>query len=75
MLFVGARTARAESEAVNRCLAATEQGQLARQKAEYRAAREHFRVCAGESCPEAVSKDCARWLDELDRAQPTVLLS
>jgi len=63
-----------EHEEIDRCLAASEVGQLARKDTKYKKARESFRECARSTCPGAVSRDCTQWLHELDQAQPTVVL-
>src|SRR5258706_12896711 len=69
-------TAAPSDESVtNECLDAIEAGQLARKAAKYRDARARFTTCARSSCPSAVVRDCARWLDELDQIQPTVIFS
>jgi len=74
LVLGGAATARAESPSVEACLAANEAGQLAQKAAKYREARKQFSICAQSSCPAAVNQDCARWLDETERAQPTVII-
>ena len=37
------------------------------------AARDQRRICANPSCPAIVRDDCAKRLDDLERAQPTII--
>jgi len=37
-------------------------------------AREQLHACVQDACPAFVRKDCATWLDEVERAIPTVVL-
>jgi hypothetical protein len=56
------------------CANAAEQGQQLRDEGKYRRAREQMLVCAREVCPGAIRSDCGKWLTELDRDAPTVVL-
>jgi hypothetical protein len=38
-------------------------------------ARESLLVCARETCPTVVKRDCVTWLQEVEAAQPTLVLS
>jgi hypothetical protein len=55
------------------CIDANAKGQDLRRNAHISAAREQFRACADPACPALVRDDCAKRLDEADRAQPTVV--
>jgi hypothetical protein len=55
------------------CLEAHTKGQDLRRDGRLSAAREQFRTCGGSACPALVRDDCTRRLDELDKAQPTVV--
>ena len=56
------------------CLQAAAQGQTLRDAHRIVEAREQFRVCAQESCPAVVQKDCIAWLDAAERSTPTVVI-
>jgi len=58
-----------------RCLSEHERGQALKNETKWRAARAAFAVCASETCPALVQKDCVRWGEELDSAQPGLLLA
>jgi hypothetical protein len=38
-------------------------------------AREQLRVCAAAACPAVVQSDCANWLEEVERALATVVVT
>ncbi|HHH28352.1 MAG TPA: hypothetical protein ENK57_08410 [Polyangiaceae bacterium] len=56
------------------CKAAYEAGQEHRLDKRLIEAREQLRACVEDACPAFVRKDCATWLDEVERAIPTVVL-
>lgn len=62
----------AHADAKAECVAAYEDAQTLRSKSELRAAHEKLLVCAAESCPKVVLDQCAGWLDEVEKATPTV---
>lgn len=55
------------------CVDANGKGQQLRRELKLSAARIELRTCASPSCPAIVRDDCARRLDELDKAQPTIV--
>jgi hypothetical protein len=55
------------------CIAASEDAQTKKMNGQLRSAREKLVVCSSEACPKLVKKDCSGWLDEVDRAMPTVV--
>lgn len=55
-----------------RCIEAAESGQQLRSAGKLVEARKAFGVCTAPACPAAVRRDCARWIEEVDTAQPTV---
>ena len=55
-----------------RCITAAEQGQQQRASGKLVAARHNFNTCTALECPSAVRRDCARWIEELDVAIPTI---
>ena len=63
--------ARAEA---NACGAAYEEAQVARSESRLRAARDHLATCMRAECPEFVRNDCARWLNEVELALPSIVL-
>jgi hypothetical protein len=67
-----ARAAPAEI-GVDQCVEANTAAQSLRREGNLRAAREQLALCVATSCPALVRDDCTRRLDELDRAQPTIV--
>jgi hypothetical protein len=72
-----AATARADggssTPTKDQCIAANGQAQSLRRAGKFAQARAQLATCVDPHCPKLVSADCASRLDELDRAQPTVL--
>ena len=64
-------SSRAEKKA---CVAASTQGQTARDEGRLLEARTFLLACARDACPRAVRKSCGAWLGELDRRTPSVLI-
>src|ERR1019366_931213 len=54
------------------CIDANGQAQELRREGKLAAAREQLRLCGNPKCPAMVRDDCAKRLDEVDKAQPTV---
>ena len=69
-LSLGA-TARADD--TEACVDASSQGQTLRDVHQLVEARDKFLVCARQSCPAVVVKDCATWLEQLQARIPTVV--
>ncbi len=57
------------------CVDGYEQSQRLRRDGKLRAAHEQLVVCSNRACPEAAQLDCARWLAEVELAQPSVVVS
>jgi hypothetical protein len=57
------------------CAARSEEGQLHRLNGRLLQARAAFQSCVHESCPKVIRRDCAQFLDALEAAIPTVVLS
>lgn len=72
MFFVEA-TALADDKQV--CINAASQGQSLRDDHRLIEARDQFRVCAREVCPGILQHDCVAWLDGVEKALPTIVLS
>lgn len=62
------------SAAKQECLSAHEEAQRLRSEGKLRAARERLLICSAEACPSLVKVDCTKWLPELDRDLPTVIV-
>jgi hypothetical protein len=56
----------------DQCADANRKAQEFRRVGKLSAAREALQACVSASCPSLVRDDCARRLDELDKAQPTL---
>jgi hypothetical protein len=70
--FAPARAARADITK-DECIDANGRAQDLRRDGKLLAAREQLRECASAPCPAMVREDCASRLDELQRAQPTIV--
>lgn len=64
-----------DDSASKACVSAYEDNQVLRQAGELLAARDKLLVCAQSTCPEAVRADCLRWLDEVQRSLPTIVVA
>jgi hypothetical protein len=58
---------------VDQCVDANTKAQGFRRDGKFGAARLELRICVASTCPNLVRDDCAQRLDELDRAQPTIV--
>lgn len=67
-------TADAKPNEGRECVAAHEEGQVARRDAHLREARRRFVACASDACPLDVRKDCSAQLDEIDARLPSVIV-
>jgi hypothetical protein len=56
------------------CVAAFDRAQALRAQGQLRAARASFVICASDSCPAPLRKDCAQGLSAIDTDLPTVVL-
>ncbi len=57
------------------CLDAHAQAQQLRKRGQFGATRETLAACARATCPPLVERDCTTWREELEREQPSVVLS
>lgn len=57
------------------CAQAYESAQESRASGQLQETRQRLAFCARAECPSFVQKDCARWLEEVDRELPSVILS
>ncbi|SRR6266542_2481746 len=60
---------------VDRCLGANTTAQSLRRDGRFAAARTELAICIDASCPALLRDDCNQRLDELDRAQPTIVFN
>lgn len=58
-----------------KCLDASSQAQTFRDAHKLMAARDQLRICAQQSCPGVVQKDCLTWLDAVEQSLPTVIIT
>ncbi len=56
------------------CISAYEQTQTLRKDGKPAAAKAQAAICARDTCPALLTKDCTKWLAELDAIIPTVIL-
>lgn len=57
-----------------RCIDSAEEGQRLRANGRLVDAKWELRRCTAAECPAVVRRDCAKWVDELDEAIPTVIV-
>jgi hypothetical protein len=57
------------------CLDAASKGQKLQRAHHLVEAREQLRICAAAACPAVVQSDCANWLDAVEKALPSVVVS
>jgi hypothetical protein len=71
------RAARAQEESPSKasCAQAYESAQESRAAGQLQETQKRLSVCARPECPSFVQKDCARWLEEVDRELPSVVMS
>ncbi len=65
--------AKADDGGVDRCVGADTTAQSLRREGKFTAARAALATCVDVHCPALVRDDCTQRLDELERAQPTIL--
>jgi hypothetical protein len=74
-IVVAVAPAAADGDDKAACFDAAEKGQALRNDHKLVQARKQFPLCAAPSCPTTMQKDCSTWLDEVEKAMPTVVLS
>lgn len=55
------------------CIEANGKAQSLRREGKFAQAREQLRMCSNSKCPNLVSTDCTKRLDELESVQPTLV--
>jgi hypothetical protein len=61
------------AESMSECLAAFDQGQIARDKLKLQSARTLFQSCARAACPALLQKDCSERLEEVVKVMPSIV--
>jgi hypothetical protein len=56
------------------CVAAHEEGQIARREGRFDRAREAFASCQVDACPAVIRTRCAEFARDLEAAQPTIVI-
>lgn len=71
LLFAGAASAQETSA----CMVAADKGQDLRDAHKPLEARQQFLICAATTCPKVVLDDCTRWLEAIEAAVPSVVVT
>ncbi len=71
VVMLSAASAAADPTKVE-CVAAADLGQSLQRQGKLIYARSALRTCLSPSCPVLVQHDCAEWLEQANRAQPTI---
>jgi hypothetical protein len=71
---IASLTSAAFAHADPTCIAAYEQTQTLRKDGKPGAAKAQASICAKDSCPALLTKDCNKWLAELEALIPSVIL-
>ena len=71
----GAAFAQEETPSKASCAQAYESAQESRAAGQLQETQTRLSLCARPECPSFVQKDCARWLEEVDRELPSVVVS
>jgi hypothetical protein len=73
--WLGAAHAQEAPPTKTSCAEAYESSQETRASGHLQEARTGLAFCAQTECPAFVQKDCARWLEEVDRELPSIVIS
>jgi hypothetical protein len=71
MLLFFVKTAWAADDTA--CIQSYEQTQTLRKQSRFREAHDEATKCARSECPVVLSKDCTKWLGELEQSIPTIV--
>ncbi|HEY2518075.1 MAG TPA: hypothetical protein VGI39_44700 [Polyangiaceae bacterium] len=63
----------ARADETQACIDASDQGQTLRIDKHLREARDQFAQCARRECPEAIRTRCAEWLEQAQKALPSMV--
>lgn len=72
VLVSGSAIAAPNDAVVEQCVGDADAGQVLRSAGKMHDARASFQRCAAPLCPAVVSRDCTRWLGEVDARMPRV---
>jgi hypothetical protein len=72
LIVATAGVARAQNK---ECVAASDEGQQERDQGKYQKARAAFALCARDTCPALIRRDCGQWLNDLNQTWPSVVVS
>jgi hypothetical protein len=75
VLAIWTADAHADEPTKQQCSDADTNAQTLRSTGKFSAARDALKICSSGSCPQVVQRDCIERLDELDRAEPSVVLA
>jgi len=64
----------ANADPVDACISSAEAGQRLRLEAKLTSAREKLLACSQAECPTVLRADCTKWLSELDRVFPSLVV-
>jgi hypothetical protein len=67
-------TASARADEKRACVTSFEDAQRLRKENKLGASREHLLRCVQETCPAVVRDYCRSWLEDVDKAQPTIVV-
>jgi hypothetical protein len=65
----------ARADTVDACIRASNGGQEERKAGRLADAAQQFASCSRPSCPAAIRRECARWVEEVDLATPTIVFA
>ncbi|MBS2012313.1 MAG: hypothetical protein JST00_05480 [Deltaproteobacteria bacterium] len=66
-------TSHASATDVQACVASSEKAQKLRAAGKLREARDQLQICASDTCPALVRRDCVQWQSEVAASLPTVV--
>lgn len=69
------RSAPSSSSAAATCAASAERGQRLRDEGKLTSARGLFVECSQRTCPAVVQRECATWLEDVDKRLPSIVPS
>jgi hypothetical protein len=72
--FVALMATPARADPFDACIDSAEQGQRLRLEGKLTRAREKLLACSQAQCPVVVRSDCSRWLSEIERLTPSIVL-
>lgn len=64
----------AHADTIEACIDAADQSQKQRDSGQWVEARESLLACSESTCPQTISKQCSKWLYDLDTSMPTIVV-